>query len=200
MANGSWLMGDKAMLRAKHVWTAILTLALAAGAQSALAQATKPTGSTGTKPATKPAMGPASAADETRDTNLRAYTELLRSDLRSQHVAIITEVMGFTEAEDAKFWPVYREYEADLAKINDDRMALIKDYAANYEKLTDDVADKLARRALDLEAKRGALKSTYYDKFKTALSPKTAARFIQVENQILLLLDLQIAASLPLAR
>jgi hypothetical protein len=79
-------------------------------------------------------------------------------------------------------------------------MALIKEYAANYEKLTDDVADKLARRALELEARRGTLKSTYYDKFKTALSPKTAARFIQVENQILLLLDLQIAASLPLAK
>jgi len=184
------------MVRTKHIWTAILTLTLAAGAQSAFAQATKPTGSTGTKPA----PAPTAAAEDTRDTNLRAYSELLRSDLRSQHVAIITEVMGFTEAEDAKFWPVYREYEADLAKINDDRMALIKDYAANYEKLTDEVADKLARRALDLDAKRGALKSTYYDKFKTALSPKTAARFIQVENQILLLLDLQIAASLPLAK
>ena len=188
------------MVCTKHIWTAIVALTLAAGAQSAFAQATTPTGSTGTKPATKPPTGPAAAADETRDTNLRAYAELLRSDLRAQHVAIITEVMQFNEAEDAKFWPVYREYETDLAKINDDRMALIKDYAANYEKLTDDVADKLARRALDLEAKRGALKSTYYDKFKTALSPKTAARFIQVENQILLLLDLQIAASLPLAK
>ena len=190
------------MVRAKYVWTGILTLTLMAGAQIASAQATKPakpTGSTGTK-STKPPASTVLTAEDTRDTNMRAYSELLRSDLRSQHVAIITEVMGFTEAEDAKFWPIYRQYEADLAKINDDRMALIKEYAANYEKLTDDVADKLARRALDLEAKRGALKSTYYDKFKTALSPKTAARFIQVENQILLLLDLQIAASLPLAQ
>jgi len=188
------------MVRSKHVWTGVLTFALVAGAQIASAQATKPTGSTGTKTAPKSPAATASAAEDTRDTNLRAYTELLRSDLRSQHVAIITEVMGFTEAEDAKFWPVYRQYEADLAKINDDRMSLIKEYAENYEKLTDDVADKLAHRAFDLEARRGALKSTYYDKFKTALSPKTAARFIQVENQVLLLLDLQIAASLPLAK
>ena len=62
------------------------------------------------------------AADDTREANLRAYVELLRSDLRAQKVAIITEVMQFTEAEDAKFWPIYREYETELAKINDDRM------------------------------------------------------------------------------
>ena len=41
--------------------------------------------------------------------------------------------MQFTEAEDAKFWPVYREYETELAKINDDRMALIKEYALGYD-------------------------------------------------------------------
>ena len=38
---------------------------------------------------------------DTREANLRAYVELLRSDVRSQRVAIITELMGFTEAEDA---------------------------------------------------------------------------------------------------
>ena len=34
---------------------------------------------------------------------------------------------------------------------------------------------------------------------KGAMSPKTAARALQVESQILLLLDLQVAASLPVA-
>ena len=163
--------------------TATAALGLWALPTLALAQAAKP-----------------ATPDDTRDINLRAYAELLRSDLRSQKIAIITELMDFTEAEDAKFWPVYREYETELAKINDDRIALIKDYAANYETMTDAVADRLARGALDLEARRNALKATYYDKFKAALSAKTAAKFLQVENQILLLLDLQIAASLPIVQ
>ncbi len=142
--------------------------------------------------------GPA-AANDTRDMNLRAYVELLRSDLRAQKVAIITEVMEFTEAEDAKFWPVYREYETELAKINDERLALIKDYARTYETLTDATADRLALNALGLEARRQTLTAKYYERFKAVLPPKTAARFLQVEHQILLLLDLQIAASLPIA-
>jgi hypothetical protein len=139
------------------------------------------------------------AADDTRDVNMRAYVELLRSDLRAQKVAIITEVMQFTEAEDAKFWPVYREYEGELAKINDDRMALIREYATSYDSLTDAIADRLAHGVLDLETRRTAVKLKYYDRLKSVISPKTAARFLQVENQILLLLDLQIAASLPIA-
>jgi len=138
--------------------------------------------------------------DDTREANLRAYVELLRSDIRSQKVAIITELMDFTEADDAKFWPVYREYETELTKINDDRLALINEYAANYQTLTDDAADRLARGALDVEGRRHALRVRYYDRFKSVLSPKAAARFLQVENQMLLILDLQIAASLPIVQ
>lgn len=147
-----------------------------------------------------PTFAQARPAPDSREQNLRAYAELLRSDLRAQKVAIITELMQFTEAEDEKFWPIYREYETDLAKINDDRIALIKEYASSYESMTDPVADRLARGALDLEQRRHALKVAYYDRFKAALSPRTAARFLQVENQILLILDLQIAASLPIVQ
>ena len=74
-------------------------------------------------------------SDDTREANLHAYVELLRSDIRSQRVAIITELMNFSEAEDAKFWPVYREYETELAKVNDDRLALIKEYAAQLREI-----------------------------------------------------------------
>jgi hypothetical protein len=137
---------------------------------------------------------------EARESNLRAYVELLRSDIRTQKVAVITEMMQFTEEEDAKFWPIYREYEVELAKVNDARIKLIAEYAAAYDKMTDAVADRIATSALDLEERRHALKVKYYGRFKSILPAVTAARFLQVENQILLLLDLQIAASLPIVR
>ena len=121
-------------------------------------------------------------------------------ELDSLKVAILSEMMDFTEQEDAKFWPIYREYDLDLSRINDDRIALIQEYATNYEQMTDPVADKLARGALDLEARRNALKLQYYDRLKSALSPKTAARFLQVENQLLMILDLQISAALPVVK
>lgn len=137
---------------------------------------------------------------EAKTLNLTAYAELLRSDVRAQKVAIITEVMHFTEAEDSAFWPIYREYDLEMAKLGDERVALIAEYASNYSNLTDAVAEKLASKALDLEARRQALKSKYFDRFKTALSPRTALRFLQVEHQLLLLIDLQISAALPIVK
>lgn len=144
-----------------------------------------------------PAQTPADRENTT--LNLSAYAELLRSDVRSQKVAIITEVMGFTEAEDAAFWPIYREYDAEMSKLGDERVALIRDYAAGFSTLSDDMAATLAAKALDLESQRQAAKARCYEKVKASLSPRTALRFLQVEQQLQLLIDLQIAASLPVA-
>src|SRR5215203_778636 len=137
---------------------------------------------------------------ETKDTNLRAYVELLRADVRAQKVAFLTELMEFTDAEDKAFWPIYRAFDTELSAINDERVAGIEEYARNYDKVTDALADKLATKALELEGRRTALKQKYYAQFKTALSATAAARFLQVENQLLLIIDLQIAASLPIVK
>jgi hypothetical protein len=134
---------------------------------------------------------------QNKTLNLTAYAELLRSDVRAQKVAIITEVMQFDEAEDAAFWPVYRECDADMAKLGDERVALIAEYARNYDQMTDEVADRLATKALDLEGRRQAAKAKCYDAVKKVVSPKTALRFLQVEHQLQLLIDLQISAALP---
>jgi len=134
-----------------------------------------------------------------RDQNVAAYVELLRSDLRTAKVAVITQMMNFTDAEDQAFWPIYREYQTELAKVNDERLRGIETYANSYTSLSDATANELMTKALDLEARRVALKQKYFSRLKTAMSPKTAARALQVENQILLILDLQVAASLPVA-
>jgi hypothetical protein len=137
---------------------------------------------------------------EARERNLRAYTELLRSDLRTQKVAVITELMQFTEAEDAAFWPIYREYELELARINDERLAAFETYSKVYNNLTAATANELMVKVLDLESRRTALKQKYYGTLKAAVSPLTAAKVLQIENQIALLIDLQIAAALPVAQ
>ena len=119
-----------------------------------------------------------------------AYIELLRSDVKAKKVAIVTEVMQFTDQEGKVFWPVYREYELELAKIGDARIELIKDYARNYETMTDEKAKELIERALKLEERRTKLKKKYFKKFDKVLPSKAVAKFFQLENQINLLIDL----------
>jgi hypothetical protein len=146
-----------------------------------------------------PAQSPQGTEQETKSLNLSAYAELLRSDVRAQKIAIITEVMGLTETEDKAFWPIYREYDLEMARLGDERMAMIAEYARGYAQMTDAAAEQIAGKALDLEARRQALKAKYHDRVQKALSPRTALRFLQVEHQLLLIIDLQIAAALPVA-
>ena len=150
---------------------------------------------------TAASLGAQAPVDQRQDTtlNLSAYAELLRSDVRRSKVAIITEVMGFTEAEDRAFWPIYRDYDLEMSRLADERVSMIREYAAAFQTLTDERAASLAGKALDLETRRNAAKAKCYEQVKTALSPRTALRFLQVEHQLQLLIDLQIAAALPVA-
>jgi Na+/phosphate symporter len=135
---------------------------------------------------------------DTQDQNLRADIELLRSDVRANTAEIIRVMMQLDDKDAAVFWPIYRDYESELSKLYDEKVAGIMDYADNYLQMTDAKADDLATRALQWEDQRTNLKKKYYERFKKALSPITAARFLQIENQILMLVDLQVASSLPI--
>jgi hypothetical protein len=124
--------------------------------------------------------------------------ELIRGDIQKDKVAIIGAAMNFSADEAGEFWPIYKGYEAELAKVGDQRIALIKDYAANYMTMTDAKAKELAETAMDIEKQRMKLKHDCFEKISQEISPVIATRFLQVENQLNLLLDLQIAQQVPL--
>ena len=105
--------------------------------------------------------------------------------------------MGFTEEEAVKFWPVYQEYMGEISKLTDKKLIGIKDYSDNFEQMSEAKAKELTDLALQLESDRVAVKKKYIEKMRQVISPKMAARFLQVENQIQFLLDLQIASALP---
>jgi hypothetical protein len=132
------------------------------------------------------------AQDET------TFIELMKSDLKTEKKAVLTEAMGFTEEESVAFWPIYREYELEADKLADQRLALIKEYGTSYDNLTDEKADELIKRSFKLAEERMKLKKKYYDKLKKVMSTVTAAKFVQVENQIQMLMDVEIASALPL--
>lgn len=126
------------------------------------------------------------------------YVELLRMDVRSEKVAIITDAMDFSDDQSSAFWPIYREYENELGKIYDERLALIKDFAGNFESMSEEKAKELAKGAFQLRDKQMKVLKKYHGKVEKALSPIAAARWMQVENQIGMIIDLQIASALPL--
>ena len=144
--------------------------------------------------------GMAASAQQASQASVDAYVDLLRKDVRSQKVALIGQNMEFTSEEAAAFWPVYQKYEAEHGKMGDEKLAIIKDYAAHYDKMTNEKARELANRTFALEEKITQLKRRYFGEFEKVLPAIKAARLFQLENQMQRLIDLQIASELPLIR
>jgi hypothetical protein len=126
------------------------------------------------------------------------YFELLRSDIRADRVAIVTQAMMLSDADGAVFWPIYREYEYEQSKLGDTKIALIKDYADGYMTMTDELAKDLMDRVFKLDKEMLDLQKKYFKKMDKELPSTVAVKFFQIDRQIIMLLNLQIASELPL--
>jgi hypothetical protein len=126
-----------------------------------------------------------------------SYLEILKSDVRTQRRALITGAMSLTEEQAQKFWPVYKEYESETDKLFDRELELIKKYADMYKGMSDEMADMLLNEAMDIDQEQLDLNKKYYNKMKKELGAKVSAKFRMVDNRINLMMNLQIAASVP---
>jgi len=129
----------------------------------------------------------------------RAYFEVLRSDFNGAKIRTLNQVMKLTPAEAEKFWPVYREYERQMAGVGDRKLAMIREFLAHNKDgtLNDANSKDLAERWLQNSRDRLDLWKKYHERISEALSPIRAGQFLQVENQMALFVDINIASEMP---
>lgn len=126
-----------------------------------------------------------------------ANMDLMRADLKAQKMSIVTENMELTEAQSQVFLPIYKKYDAKLTIINDEAIAVIKDYGANFNKMTDAKASEMMKKTLSLMGRRVKLLEDVCNELAEAMNPIVATKFMQVERRISAAADLQVAAELP---
>jgi hypothetical protein len=169
------------------MWFSLLTLMVCAPALMAQ-----------TKPEAEKAPPKAAAKAQTaQEENIEEYIKLLRQDIGAEKAKLMGSVMQLDAEDAAKFWPLYRDYSAELNKINDLRVANILEYSRTYTQMTDEKADQLIKNAMEYQKQRFQLLAKYYELMKDQLGAITAARFVQVEHQLLLLIDLKVDSALP---
>ena len=129
----------------------------------------------------------------------RAQLEVLRSDFNATKIRTLNEVMKLTVAEADKFWPLYRSYEKELATVGDRKLALIVEFMRHHKAgtLTDQNSQAMAAQWLQNIQDRLDLWKKYHQHISDAVSPVRAAQFLQVENQMAIFVDLNIASEMP---
>ena len=126
------------------------------------------------------------------------YLGMVRDIIQTEKKAVIAEEVELTDAESAPFWALYDEYESKSYLIHDKRIAIIKEFAANLENLTDEKADEIYTDVLNFQKELLKLKMTYYKKFKKIVPAGKAALLMQIENKIEALIDAELALEIPL--
>lgn len=140
------------------------------------------------------------AVAQSQGASLDSQIESLRAAFRADKVALITEVMQLNDQDSKILWPVYRKYEADLTKVNDQHVALIKSYADKYNANTMTEADArtIIDQGLDFESRRIDVKKKYAKEFqKAGLSSSTVAKFMQFEHRLDLVVEVELAYEIP---
>ena len=106
--------------------------------------------------------------------------------------------MELTSEQSEKFWPIYNEFQLEVSKLGDQRVAIIKKYAENYDNFSNEVAENLMDKSFDLSEDELTLNKKYYKKVKDAIDAKHAGKFIQLINRMNTLIDIQLQAEIPL--
>ncbi len=143
---------------------------------------------------------PQTSANSSPQRTVDQDIDLLRKDIRSHKKQIIAANLQLSDAEAVKFWPLYDQYTAELVKINDAKYAVIKEYAINYDTLTDDKALTLTRQLLDVDQQVAQLRIKYVPLVNKVISGKKTALFFQMDRRLLMLIDLQLASEIPMVQ
>jgi hypothetical protein len=138
-----------------------------------------------------------SAPTSDKEQNIKAYVLLLNGDVDSQREAIVKTIMQLSEADGAKFWPIYKEYDAERAKLDSAEAQLVQEYASAYQTISNEKADELLNKTFKIDAQRVELNKKYFNKLKSAISAATAAKFSEVEHQLEDVAELQATSVLP---
>lgn len=119
------------------------------------------------------------------DDSLR-YAESIWS---MEKKAMILKEMNLTEAEKSAFWPVYDSYANAIQYLDMEYLRLLE-YSFD-EELSDRESAALCEHLLLNDLLLAKTRKQYFKKFKKAVSPAQAGKFMQLDNNFRTMLRLQ---------
>ena len=140
----------------------------------------------------------AGAADVRAQMSETDALQQLRADIQADRQAVVAANLKLTDAEGAAFWPVYREYRGEMAKVGDRLQKLIQDFARVYDTATAEQAKALVDEMMAIQRADLTVKETNLPKLRKVLPEVKVARFLQIENELDAVIRLGLASDMPL--
>jgi len=149
-------------------------------------------------PAAAPPTPTASQEQPKSPPLTKAQIESIRTELRAGKSDLIAKNVPLTSDEAAKFWPLYRQYDAAGKALNDKRFELLMQFLDAGEKADPALTTNLVKASLRRDVDLAKLRIDWAPKFAKVLPKAKAARFLQVDRALTLIADAKLASMMPL--
>jgi hypothetical protein len=147
-------------------------------------------------------LSPPARAEGPKDPTTQALGEHLkavRGDIMAKRESALKTLIVLDENQAKAFWPLKKEYDAELMKNGEARKALLREYAKVYKSPSPEQAKDMAVRSLKLDEDRNGLRSKYFDLMSQKVSVLAAGQFLQLTRQFETMMDLKVQSVVPLA-
>ena len=124
-------------------------------------------------------------------------TGLSPEELRARKDALVASVLQLQGKESAAFWPVYREYQEELEKVERRLTDLVRDYVARYESLDDASAIRVIEESLEIDSEHVRLRRRFGSRLAKVLSARKVARYLQLENRFAAQMRAELMQTIP---
>jgi hypothetical protein len=126
--------------------------------------------------------------------------QVLISQIQTDKRAIVLSTLQLTDPQVAAFTPLYDEFQADNKKVMERGIEMLNKFASNYGSMTDDAAKDILKDWFNLREDRNEVVEKYAKKMAKVLPATKVLQWVQVENKLNTLLDVQAASVIPLAQ
>jgi hypothetical protein len=133
-------------------------------------------------------------------TNAKDDVELLISQIQTDKRAIVLRTLDLTDAQVAAFTPIYDAYQAEMKVLMERGSAVLDKFAANFGSMTDDAAREILKEAFKIRDDRNATMRKYAKKLERELPAVKVLQWVQIENKLNTLLDVEAASVIPIAQ
>jgi Spy/CpxP family protein refolding chaperone len=136
---------------------------------------------------------------QAQDAGLATDEQILLKQVMTDRKSVYATNLKLTEAESAKFWPIYDEYEAKVKKVNDRFLANLNRFVEQYDTLSEKDATEVLTEKMAIEKEREMLKQDYTRKVAKVLPPTKALRYAQIETRLDNMIRRDVYSLIPLA-
>lgn len=138
-------------------------------------------------------------APEDRKTTQELLAEF-RDELQAIETEVVSKSVSLTSDEAARFWPLFKKFQAEKSAIIDSQVAAVRTYANEYADLNDEEAMAYVSALLDRDQRIHDLREKYLREFAKVIAPGKSARVIHISRRLGLAGQARLAQSIPLVR